>query len=87
MARWVAWKVPSPRRKSVSFKTFHADGGHEVLPLAISSANSSSMRVPLVKQVNRHSGWRSHRVMMSFLRTSGSPPGKGIRGAQIPRPA
>jgi hypothetical protein len=47
--------------------------GMKLFTRFISSANSSSMRVPLVKQRN------SSRVllaeaMMSFLRTSGSPP-------------
>ena len=30
--------------------------------------------VALVKDINTQSGWRSQRVMISFFRTSGSPP-------------
>ena len=77
MARSIFLKVPSPRRKSVdSSKPSTLMAGTKFCTRSISSANSSSMSVPLVKAEKTQSGCASQRRIMSFLRTRGSPPVK-----------
>ena len=75
MARTTLSKVPSPRRASVaSLKPSIEKAGMKFFTRSISSANFSSMRVPLVNAEKKQSGCLSQRRMMSFLRSMGSPP-------------
>ena len=75
MARTTLSKEPSPRRPSwLASSPSTLMAGMKFFTRSISLAKSSSIRVALVKDRNTQSLCFSHRVIRSFLRTSGSPP-------------
>ena len=75
MAFSTALYVPLPLLESVASSNPSTEiAGTKFFTLSISSANFSSMSVPLVKDMNCESGCASQSRIMSALRTRGSPP-------------